>query len=225
MQELKRSGCSFHIFLHLGPSRWVSRVKAEEADGYELFGQKIAIPDNDVPATRVRNKFTLEVSNIDIALDGTANPASPGSMMANQYEDSDNVNVDEDLNGESEAEPKMPRAIKSLSPIKTVNKIGSVEDIDDAELTRASGQVESWHRSAVELEGWLEKQVRPFDVFVEDFLIVTYISDLADVRRKRKARSWKRIDVIDVRCILCETEGGCCADCLSYRRYRYRGRI
>lgn len=156
--------------MYTGPSRWVSRAKAEEADGYELFGQKISISSEGAVAARVRNKFTLEVSGIDLNFEGNPNPSSPGSKIASEYEDLDNVNVDNEPPGVralnallDNKEPTAPSLPKSKSPNKVVPKKGKPDpDEDDLELSRASGQAESLHRSAVELESWLEQQVSQY---------------------------------------------------------------
>lgn len=153
----------------IGPNRWASRVQAETEDGYELFGKKIAINGDGSHSAKVRNKFTLEVSGIDLNIEGEPYPSSPGSRRADQYEDDDHVNLDNEPDGvralheiidRDDTAPALPKAAKSVSPSKGSSRSKDKHaDDDEAQLSRASDQADILLKSAVRLEGWLEQQV------------------------------------------------------------------
>ena len=77
-------------------NRWASRVKEQAGDGYELFGQKIAV--NKPDGEKLKNKFTLELTSpdfVDIVSskgnNNSSSPISPGNALAKQFENEDGV--------------------------------------------------------------------------------------------------------------------------------------
>lgn len=72
-------------------SRWASRLKEGDADGYELFGRKINVSGKE--GEKLRNKFTLQLSpDMTVEIPSADAPLSPGERIsAERYEVNDDV--------------------------------------------------------------------------------------------------------------------------------------